>query len=417
MPVRSYLRLVASQPRLLGFGFAMTFSSSIGQTFFIGAFGPSIQQEFSLSHGEWGGVYMAGTLLSAVFLPWTGAGIDRLPLGRYAALVVAAMVAAAAFMSLVPSAAFLIVAVFLLRQTGQGLASHTGTTAMARHFGAHRGKAVALAALGFAAGETILPLLAVLAIAAVGWRATYGGAALVLALVLPPILWALLRGLHLGPPQSSQSSAAAGDASDGAARSWTRREVLRDGRFYLLLPAVLAPSFVGTALFFHHLALAELKGWSAAWLTGSYWVYALGTVLATLAAGPLIDRISAVRVLPGFLLPLAGGLLVIWAFDDPIWAWPYLFLMGLTSGIAFTAITALWAEAYGLDHLGAIRSLAAAISVFASALGPAVMGGLMDGGVSVEAICLGFAFYCLIASLLLVVGLRSLARRSLPGTS
>jgi len=112
LPVRSYLRLVASQPRLLGFGFAMTFASSIGQTFFIGAFGPSIQQEFALSHGEWGGIYMAGTLLSAALLPWTGAQIDRLPLGRYTAMVVAAMVFAAAFMALVPAAGLLIVAIF-----------------------------------------------------------------------------------------------------------------------------------------------------------------------------------------------------------------------------------------------------------------------------------------------------------------
>jgi len=183
------------------------------------------------------------------------------------------------------------------------------------------------------------------------------------------------------------------------------------------LPAVLAPSFIGTALFFHHLTLAELKGWSAAWLTGSYWVYAVATVLATLAAGPLIDRITAMRVLPGFQLPLAVGLLVIWAFDDPIWVWPYLFFMGLTSGIGYTAITALWAEVYGLQHLGAIRSLAFAILVFATALGPAVMGGLMDGGITIETICFFFALYCLIASLLLGITLKSIARRSLSHTS
>lgn len=409
MPLKSYLRLVASQPRLIGFGFAMTFASNIGQTFFIGAFGPSIQQEFSLSHGEWGGIYMAGTLLSAALLPWTGAQIDYLPLRRYTAMVVAAMVFAAVFMALVPTAVFLIAAIFLLRQTGQALASHTGTTVMARHFGAHRGKAVALAALGFAAGEAILPLVAVLAIATVGWRVAYGGSAVILALVLPLILWALLRGLQLGSPSGTGPG-----VHDVAVGSWTRRMVLRDGRFYLLLPAVLAPSFIGTALFFHHLTLAELKGWSAAWLTGSYWVYAVGTVLATLAAGPLIDRITAVRVLPGFQLPLAVGLLVIWAFDDPIWAWPYLFLLGLTSGIGFTAITALWAEVYGLGYLGAIRSLTAAISVFASALGPAVMGELMDDGVTIETICLLFALYCLIASLLLGFALKNMARRSPP---
>jgi hypothetical protein len=37
----------------------------------------------------------------------------------------------------------------------------------------------------------------------------------------------------------------------------------------------------------------------------------------------------------------------------------------------------------------------------------------MDGGVSVETICLFFALYCLMASLLLLVGLKSMARRPL----
>jgi len=427
VPVNSYLRVAASQPRLLGFGFVMAFASSIGQTYFIGAFGPSIQQAFALGHGEWGAIYMAGTLLSAAVLPWSGAQIDRLPLGRYAALVVAAMVLAAAFMAVVPAAALLVVAVFLLRQSGQGLASHTGTTSVARHFGQHRAKAVSLAALGFAVGETVLPVLAVLSIAVVGWRATYGLAALVLALVLPPIVWALLWASDLKTPQppdsgsgasgSGASGSGASGSGDGLTGSWTRREVLRDGSFYLLLPAVVAPSFIVTALFFHHLTLAELKGWSAAWLTGSYWVYALGSVLATLAAGPLIDRLTAVRVLPSFLLPLAAGLLVLWAFDDPIWAWPYLFLVGLTSGVTFTAVIVLWAEIYGVAHLGAIRSLAVAISVFATALGPVAMGGLMDAGVAVETICLLFALYCGAASVLLVAGLRRVARRRQPSAA
>ncbi|MEC7147523.1 MAG: MFS transporter, partial [Pseudomonadota bacterium] len=61
----------------------MTFSSSLGQTFFIGAFGPSIQNEFKLSHSEWGSIYMIGTVLSAVCLPWTGQLIDRFKLKNY----------------------------------------------------------------------------------------------------------------------------------------------------------------------------------------------------------------------------------------------------------------------------------------------------------------------------------------------
>ena len=75
-----YLALTKRHPHLLLFGFLMTFSSSLGQTFFIGAFGPSIQIEFELSHSEWGGIYMAGTVLSAILLPWTGQLIDKFKL-------------------------------------------------------------------------------------------------------------------------------------------------------------------------------------------------------------------------------------------------------------------------------------------------------------------------------------------------
>jgi MFS family permease len=375
-----------------------------------------VRHEFSLSHTSWSAIYMAGTLLSAAVLNWTGSQIDRLALKRYTSLVCIALVIAAAFMAQVPSAAWLVLAIFLLRQTGQGLASHIATTSMARYFDTDRGKAVGLAALGFAAGESLLPVAAVLGIAVLGWRASYGVAAVLLALCLLPAVWWLLRRHdarhrdHLERLARQDSAGGAGTGPDpgAAAPSWSRAEVLRHGAFYLLLPAVLAPSFISTALFFHHLELAAVKGWSAAWITGNYWVYALGTVLASLASGPLIDRITAVRVLPGFLMPMALGLALLWGFERALWVLPYLFLLGLTSGIAFTAVTALWAEIYGVRHLGAIRSLVVSLSVLSSALGPLVMGALMDAGVSIEAICGIFAIYCAGATGLQILGLRGL---------
>ena len=411
MSAHGYPRFARANARFLGFGFTMAFASSVGQTYFIGVFGPALRGEFGLSHTSWSAIYMAGTLLSAVALTWTGPQIDRLPLKRYATLVCAALVIAAAFMAQVPSAAWLVLAIFLLRQTGQGLASHVATTSMARYFDADRGKAVALAALGSAVGESLLPVAAVLGIAALGWRASYGATAFLLALCLLPAVWWLLRhhdARHRDHLERESSSDLTEPGRGASVRSWSRAGVLRHGAFYLLLPAVLAPSFISTALFFHHLELAAAKGWSAAWITGNYWVYALGTVLASLAAGPLIDRITAARVLPGFLAPMALGLLILWGFERAVWALPYLFLLGLTSGVAFTALTALWAEIYGVRHLGAIRSLVASLLVLSSALGPLVMGVLIDAGVTIETICGLFALYCAAATVLQILGLRGL---------
>jgi len=70
-------------------------------------------------------------------------------------------------------------------------------------------------------------------------------------------------------------------------------------------------------------------------------------------------------------------------------------------------VTALWAEMYGTGHLGAIRSLAVSLSVFASALGPVIMGVLMDAGISVEVICGLLALYGIAATVLLLFGLNA----------
>ena len=407
-----YLRFISENPHLLAFGFFLTFASSLGQTFFIGAFGPSILKEFELSHTAWGGIYMAGTVMSALCLPLTGQLIDRFPIKPYTIIVVSGLCISGLFISFNMSYWLLIPIIFCLRHTGQGLTSHVAITTMARHFSAGRGKAVALASLGYAFGESFLPLIVVIAIGVFGWRTTYGLTSILLGVgILPLILWLLRKSLlnQQAPPNESNVFE---KASKSTTKSWTRSEMISDWRFYLILPAVIAPSFIGTALFFHHLTLAEAKNWSAVWFTGSYWVYAVGSMTASLTFGPVIDRITAIKSVPFFLLPKICALIIIWAFNDPIWAWPYLLLLGLNVGMTYTGLTALWAELYGLKHLGAIRSLIVAITVLASALGPPVMGFMIDTDISIGNICIVFAIYCVIATIFIFIGLRSTATRA-----
>jgi len=400
-----YLNFLFSNKRFLGFGFFMLMASSVGQTYFIGIFGPAIRTEFNLTHTSWSAIYMIGTLLSATLLPYTGKKIDEMPLTRYATFVILLLFMASTFIAFVPSITFLIVAIFLLRHAGQGLMSLTGTIAMARYFFADRGKALAIASMGFSFGEMTLPVLMVIAITTIGWRYTYGISALIVLLfVLPLALW-LLKGQAIRHERFEELKQAS-EYGNKSAASWTRRKVLRDFRFYLLMPAALATSFVSTALFFHHLSLAELKGWDVMWFTANYWVYALGATLAMLVSGLLIDKFTALRVLPTFLLPLAVGLLIVWKLDNAWWAWPYLFFLGVSSGLSHTGFPALWAEVYGVNSLGAIKSLFVSLSVFASALGPLVMGLMIDNGILVEQVCLSFALYCLISSYVFVIGLR-----------
>ena len=112
-----------------------------------------------------------------------------------------------------------------------------------------------------------------------------------------------------------------------------------------------------------------------------------------LIAGPVIDRVGARWIARFYLLPLGLGLVVLGAFD-PLWS-GYLFLMsaGATAGVSSTLLGTLWAELYGVRHLGAVRALVTACGVVASALSPALLGMLLSLGVPIEALPLGCAVY------------------------
>ena len=399
-----YWRFACTHSRFLGFGFLLAFLSSPGQTYFIGVFGPEIQALFDLDNAAWGRTYMIGTLVSAAVITWSGTFIDRIDLRLFATLSLAGLVCACLVIGSVSSPVMLVLAIFMLRQFGQGLTSHASITSMARYHAADRGKAIALAAIGFSFGEAFLPLLAVFSIQAWGWREAYFGTAVLVLLSIPLALW-LLKGhqqRHAILLENLNHTATEVDQQT----SYTRRKMLSEPLFYLMLPAMIAPSMIGTAMFFFPAEIARAKGWSSLWVTGNYWVYSVATVLTIILSGVLIDRFSARKVVPYFLLPLAAGLTALTISDDRFIIWPYMFLTGISSGVYFTGLSALWAELYGPRYLGAIKSLTNAVMVFSSALGPALVGDLLTRGMEFEWICLILAGFCMFATVILFYALR-----------
>ena len=176
---------------------------------------------------------------------------------------------------------------------------------VARAYTAGRGKAVSIAGLGMPLGEAVLPLLAVGLAAVIGWRGSWLAFGLTLALVvLPTVRWSL----RTYQPDLKSGEANSGDHRSSGQRQWSQVEVLRDPTFYLLLTSLLAPPFIITGLFFHQPFVAEAKGWSLPLLASGFIGYAAASVVAALAGGYLVDRWSARRLVPFFLLPLAASL-------------------------------------------------------------------------------------------------------------
>ena len=402
----NYFRFIQKYKRFLAFGMLVALFSSFGQTYFIGLFSAEIRAAFALSHGDFGLIYSAGSLAAGVFLIWLGRYVDRLDLRLWIALLCVAAVAACIVMGLAPSVIILAVALFLLRLTCQSLLSHTYMTSMARYFDSGRGKAISIAMLGHPIGEAIFPLITVTLLAFLGWRDVWLiYAAIGAVLFLPIVLW-LLRGHGERHRDYLARLAAPAAATREAGRQWTQGEVLRDVRFYLMQLAMMVPAFAFTGLFIHQAHMAEAKGWSLAWLATCFSAYAATSIVSSLTIGPLIDRIGATRIAPWALLPVVISMLVLALFSHPAATMVFMAGLGLCMGMVFTSFTAIWAELYGVRHLGAIRSLVMAIMVLVSAIAPAIMGWLFDAGVTVETLAFLFAAWAFAGWLLLLVVLK-----------
>jgi MFS family permease len=406
-----YLRFVWTHRRFLAFGLLAVTLSGFGQTYYISLFGGQIRGELGLSHGDFGLLYSAATLVSGLTIGWAGRVLDRLDLRAFLAVVLGGVVAGSLLMAGAASVLAMGVAMFLLRFAGQGLMTHMAFTSMGRYFETGRGKAVSIAAMGMPLGEAVLPATAVALTGWVGWRGTWQASAAVAGLVALPLLLWLLRG-HGERKRRFQATAGENGEEGARDRQWTRGEVLRDPRFYLVLPAVLAAPFIVSALFFHQVHLAEAKGWALSWLATSFLAFAAMHVLGLLVFGPLVDRVGARRLLGAFLWPMAGGLLVLAGFDAA-WAAPvYMLLMGVSMGATGTLLGALWPELYGVAHLGAIRAVVQAAMVLSTALSPGLVGLLIDAGMGMATISLLLVGYIAVATALALVGLRRGRRAS-----
>jgi MFS family permease len=385
--MRATVDFIRANPRFLAFGFALTFFSSFGQTFFLSLFAGEIRAEFGLSHGQWGLVYSLATLASGLTVARVGALIDKVQLRTFAVAVCAALVFSTFGMAAVVGVPLLALAVYAMRLTGQGLMGHTSMTSMARYFDRERGKAISVALIGFPVGEAILPPVAVALKDSIGWRTTWVLVGGVLAVVLIPLVVRLLyRHEERHREWEERTEAAAAAAGAGAPRSWTRGEVVRDPRFWLVLPAALTCGFLMTGLFFHQVHLTEAKGWDLQWYAFCFSGFAVSQIVSTLGAGPLVDRFGARLLMKVFLVPIAAGLVVLATARAPISALAYLVLVGLSSGASRTIGGAFWAELYGTRYIGSIRAMLSAVFVLGTAVAPVIMGAMIDRGVTMESI-------------------------------
>lgn len=402
-----YLRFLRDNAVWLGAGLILAFTSSFGQTFFISVFAGEIMSAFSLTDGQWGGAYTLGTAASALVMLWAGGLTDQFRVRVIAPVIFLLLSLSCLFMAFNTWAVLLPVVIFALRFTGQGMSSHMMTVSMSRWFTSNRGRALAIASMGFAFGQAVLPLVFVQAKSAMDWRTLWLFPAAFSALAIVPLLF-LLKSERT--PQSHATEAMSAGMRN---RHWTRGQMIAHPLFWLLIPAILGPAAWNTALFFQQVHLSAVKGWDHADFVALLPLYTAVAVASTFASGWAVDRFGAGWMMAAQGLPMAFGFALFWGSDSlAVAAWA-MASIAFSSGAMATLPGSFAAEFYGTRNIGAIKSVWAAIMVFGSAIGPGVSGLLIDLGYNFSTQTLGITAYFIVSSLLLTIGVAK-ARSTFP---
>ena len=392
--------IVKSNFKIIIFGFVFTFFSSIGQSFFIGLFNPSIRAELDITHGEFGAIYGAATLCSSITLIWLGKKIDDLKLVNYSILVTIFLFIAALFFSFVSGVFFLLVGIFFLRLSGQGLMAHTASTAVSRYFERRRGKALSYIWFGMSLGEFLLPILIVYLLSFIYWRDLWLQISIIILLILPLFSFFTVKHINISSRESENEN---NKNEFLLVKSWTRKEVLTDLKFYTMLPALLAPSFIITGIVINQSFIIESKDWGEYAIAKAFMFYSVLTVATLFLSGLLVDKFTSRKLLPILNIPLLLSLITLILLNHSYSAFIFMGLLGVTNGLTNVLLSSLWAEIYGVNYLGSIKALTGSFMVFSTALATAVFGSLIDLGYSIEDIAILCSVYTTLSIALVLI--------------
>ncbi|HAX15659.1 MAG TPA: MFS transporter [Leeuwenhoekiella sp.] len=361
--------------KTVSFGWVLTFLSSFGQTFLISLYVPELIKTFAISEGTFGSIYALGTVIASVVLITVGHTIDHKPVKKVVFLNFIGLILSCLLLSFSAyNIALLIIAMIGLRLTGQGMLSHISQTVMSRFYGANRGKALSIAALGFPMGEAIFPICITTLIVTFGFEVAAQASAAFL------ILYLFLLSFRDLSYFDTEQSIAQKPSLKILAKDFGG--IIKDRRFAIMMPSTFMLSFTSTAVFLYQYTFVEEKGWSVSLYAAFFTGYAITRFVMSIVGGLWVDKFTAKKLYRFFLIPQALGLLPFAFMDSIIGALLFLIATGITTGVAGTVKSAVLAEVYGTQKLGAVNSLFSMSMILSTAAAPLLIGFLIDQGVA-----------------------------------
>lgn len=367
--MKNLFRFFITNFKKVSFGWLLTFLSSFGQTFLLSVYVPEIIRAFGFTEGTFGAIYAGCTVIASFIMLTVGHHVDHVSVKKVTAFTVLGLAISNLILGFSNNIVLLIISIVGLRLTGQGLLSHISLTIISKYYDKDRGKALSISALGYSVGEAIFPILISLLIFWYNWRVATIVTGIGLSLYLIKLKFTNLD--HFNKQLTIKKT-----SSKELVRNY--KSLLFEKRFLIMMPASFMMSMIVTAIFFYQYVFVENKEWSPTLYASFFTGYAIARFIFSIFGGVWVDKYTAKTLFQYFLIPMAVGLLI-FAYSNSIFgALAFLLLTGISVGISGAVRTAVIAEIYGTEKMGTIRSLFSMFSVISSALGPLLVGYMID---------------------------------------
>ena len=372
-----------------------------GQTVGVSLFIDPLIGDLGLTRSSVSTAYLIGTLGGAIALPWIGRGLDRFGVRRTMAVVGSVFGAVLIALSFVTTLVGLTIGFVGLRMAGQGALGLTASTAVALWFHRRRGMAAGLVSAVGAVGISSTPLLLEPLLADLGWRNVWRIEGLVIWLIVIPLGLLAMRDrpADLGQQPDGPVVVTQRPATPPRAVGVSRAEALLHPYFWLICTAVALTGLLTTAVAFHQISLLTERGLNPAQAAANFVPQTVAGLVATLAAGYLMDRFAGRWMIVTSMAVLSAGLWWGTTVSPGVSAFAFGAMLGAAGSMIRAVETVALPRYFGILHIGSIRGLVASISVAGTACGPVLFAAVFDRTGSYSPALL----VCAIAPLIIIV--------------
>jgi cyanate permease len=360
-----------------------------GQTMGMAVFADAFIEVTGLTRTELSLAYMLGTITSAFFLTRAGRWFDVH--GARSVLIAASLMLGMSilFLSMVDRASeyvatligingsaiafsLMVVGYFGVRFSGQGVMTSASRNLLLLWFERRRGIVSGVSGVFVSLGFSLAPLLLAMLIDGWQWRAALWW----LAVIVGPLFallcfWLVRDGPEVcGLQPDNQSATSRMRCQLTPQDSHTLRQVRGNIVFWLYSLGLSIHALFGTAVTFHIVAIFAEAGRSRAEAFAYFIPQAMVSVVTNLGASALADYM---RLKPFLLVMLASftlGAVGLIFLQHELGYWGLVAGFGVGGGLWVMLANLAFIRHYGPKHLGEISGLNAALTVFASAIGP-----------------------------------------------